>query len=402
MLTSLRFFAPTLGYGGYEVHSREVLRQLVKRGIVVQHKPLRFHTAPVVRDPEMEDVLRTALNTEVPMFSPFLSVCVPDTSFHCIDYRSWGRVPRFNYTTFEADRVPNTWVFCSDAHDCTVVTNNFLKEAWVNSGADERKLEVVGEGINPQVWNKDVKPRELASHNNTSLSTMYKHRFLLMAEFSQRKNVTQAVRCFIKAFAGRKDVCLILKASYLDKTKDANVYLEGLSVKDINLYLFEQILPDVAVPAFMAQATHYFSLSHGEGWDLNCPNMGALGKVVVAPNIMAYRDYLNADRAFLIDKFQWVPAQQDASLQFIFEGARWCGYNDDDVVDVLRKSVESDVVNALMAQKFNEHVMSELTWEQQVNKLVNILNTRCDGIFSDGLGVADAMEGESYELPAAN
>src|SRR5690606_291338 len=60
------------------------------------------------------------------------------------------------------------------------------------------------------------------------------------------------------------------------------------------------ILPDEEMPRLYAAATHYISLSHGEGWDQPMVEAAVSGLQLIAPDHSAYQSYLTADTATLI------------------------------------------------------------------------------------------------------
>jgi hypothetical protein len=70
------------------------------------------------------------------------------------------------------------------------------------------------------------------------------------------------------------------------------------------------------MPRFFALATHYLSLSHGEGWDLPSLQAGAMGRRVIVPRHSAYQDNLDDTCA------RFVPARAVRALQSIGDAER--------------------------------------------------------------------------------
>jgi hypothetical protein len=54
------------------------------------------------------------------------------------------------------------------------------------------------------------------------------------------------------------------------------------------------------MPGLFAAASHYWSMSHGEGWDQPMIEAAASGLRLIAPRHTAYLEYLDADVAQLI------------------------------------------------------------------------------------------------------
>jgi glycosyltransferase involved in cell wall biosynthesis len=198
---------------------------------------------------------------------------------------------------------------------------------------------------------------------------------MMCVELSNRKNVENAIRAFIRAFEGRRDVCLIIKISYMS-LDGRESFMHSLDTHKANIFLYDQILPDEIFPQFLNNATHYYSLSRGEGWDLTCVDMGAMNKVIVAPYHTAYTDYLSDDRAYLIKKFKKAPAKQSGIVDVLFQGFNWFEPDLDEAVDVLRASVSNKSEAEIKAKEFSRYIRENLTWDKQVGKLYDILNER--------------------------
>ena len=368
-MRELMYFASLLGRGGYEHHAREVLRQLYKKGIKVGIKEMiKFHTRPVLLDEEIKNIIQISTSTEVSPQAPAFWLCVP-SAVRCTPGRKC-----INWTTFEADRICSLWVEKAKAIDLTIVTASYLKEAWMNSGAPEAKLAVVGEGVNPEFFNPNVPTLELYWRGK-EISKVFENRIMLVAECSARKNITNAVQAYLQAFQGREDVCLILKLGKM--STDIHKYVSEIKgLEKVYVFLYSLDIPETLVPQFFQLATHYYTLTHAEGWDLNCVQMGALGKVVIAPYHSAYLDYLDESRAFLITKNPKVPAQQDNNLGRLFENANWWNPDFDEAVEVLRAAVNNKQLAEQKRQNFNRYVLDNLTWDKQVDKLIDVLASR--------------------------
>src|SRR5262249_31055289 len=131
----------------------------------------------------------------------------------------------------------------------------------------------------------------------------------------------------------------------------------------------DRILSDAEMPRLYAAATHYWSMSHGEGWDQPMLEAGATGLRLIAPMHSAYAAYLDASIATMIPA-RLVPASTDGSGSVgpLFEGAKWWDPDEcaaaDAVRDALRGSHASGPPPARIA---------DLTWEHATTRLVEIL-----------------------------
>jgi len=366
MVEEVLFIAPILGCGGYVSHALGILKGIYKK-VDIKCVPLPY-SGVTKRDKEMSDILNQTINNKVSEFAPVIWLTLPSN----VKY-----IPnRFNIniTTFEADKICSEWVMVGKAMDLTIVTCNFLKEVWNNCGVE--KVEVLEEGVDLNTFNDKIRPLPLM-YKGKLISDVFEHRILICAELSNRKNVRNAVLSFKNAFSGRKDVCLILKASYMEQYKNIEYWLGDIDLSDVYVFLIDQFLPDEAIPSLFQVATCYFNLSCGEGWDLNCVQMGAMKKPVIVPYHTAYSHYLNDDRAFLIKKYKKIPAIQDNILDRFFKGSNWFLPDIDEAVDILKyyiKSSSTEKENKI--NNFYNYIRDYLTWDKIGDKLIEILNNR--------------------------
>src|SRR5690606_23992752 len=85
--------------------------------------------------------------------------------------------------------------------------------------------------------------------------------------------------------------------------------------------LFDQV-SDRLMPSLYTAATHYISMSHGEGWDNAMIEAAVSGLQLLAPDHSGYRAYLSDEIAWMIPA-QEVPAlmPEAPDLQRLFHGA---------------------------------------------------------------------------------
>jgi glycosyltransferase involved in cell wall biosynthesis len=369
MVEELLYLAPTSGAGGYEVHSRGVLRELYRSGILIQHVCLPFDGRPVKKTAEMTKILEETQKNKVSPFAPALWLTLP-SNVKYIPGRSM-----INFAAWEADRICPEWVMAGRASDLTIVPTKFLKQVWIDSGVPEDKVEAVPEGTDLSIFNSAIEPLPLRYRDKPLIDT-FQYRFLSVLQLSNRKNVRNLIVSFIKAFENRKDVCLILKVSYMDREKDLDYYIGDLDLSKHNIFVCDQMLPENMMGALLANATHYYTLSCGEGWDLSCVDAGAMGKVIVAPFHTAYTEYLNDDRAYLIKDNKRAEAVQNNVLDTLFKGSFWFVPNGEEAVEVLRESVKDESKYRQKAKNFSSYIKENLTWEKSGEKLMEVLHGR--------------------------
>jgi glycosyltransferase involved in cell wall biosynthesis len=132
------------------------------------------------------------------------------------------------------------------------------------------------------------------------------------------------------------------------------------------------LLADAEMPRLYASATHYISLSHGEGWDQTMVEAAASGLRLIAPDHSAYRAYLSPDTATMIPSRE-VPArfEGDPPLQALFSGANWWEPDIDAGAVAIRGAIDGQDGEGRGAR---EHVPTHFTWQQSTRRLLDILS----------------------------
>jgi hypothetical protein len=124
------------------------------------------------------------------------------------------------------------------------------------------------------------------------------------------------------------------------------------------------------MPRLFSTFTHYFTMSHGEGWDLNCIECAAMGKIIVAPEHTAYTDYLNEEIAYLIRNNKKIPAVHDVpSINMLCRGGLWFEPNEEETISLLRESVENFSRAQIKAKNCTKYILENFTWEKSIKPL---------------------------------
>ena len=191
---------------------------------------------------------------------------------HCSPRRGMCNV---NYTMFEAAGIPAEWALRSREHARVAVPTEACRDAWCASGVPPAKLRVSPLGVDGD-WFRQPAPRltEIAV-DGRPLDT-FRYRFLNVAEMRPRKNLLGLLRTWMRATHRDDDAVLILKCSVFQRQNIA-LFSEdlrrteqraGRSLADAApVVLVPRTLSDHQMRSLYHSATHYISMSHGEGWD---------------------------------------------------------------------------------------------------------------------------------------
>ena len=368
MLTSLTVRGPFRGPTGYDHHTREFVRALLALGVTVELQDLEMWSpaklAAHMRDPVFEALSKPCNSRTVLHFSmPHQVVSAP------------GKV-NANFTTFEADRVHPDWVKANWNHDLVIVPSQSSKSAWVKSGLPEHRIRICGYGVDALAFSGAAEPLEFSGAE----PNQYRVRFLNVSEMSARKNLAGLLEAWMRATSPADDAVLILKLGCYDRgakerfeklIETIEMKLHKRLAEAAPLIVTSQLLSDADMPRLYAAATHYISMSHGEGWDLPMMEAAASGLRLIAPAHSAYLAYLDSSVATLI-RSEEVPVvfEGDAATAKLFTGARWWQPDLEEAIQYIRAAIEGrDQCRAFP----RDRILSQFTWEQAARRLVGIL-----------------------------
>lgn len=367
----LRVVGPFRGTSGYDRHTRELVRQLVRMGTEVELVELAGWSRPVpeyARDPWF-DALAAPVDAETT-----LHFTMPT------QVRAYARMRNVNFTMFEADRIPASWAACAASSDLIVVPTASSRSAWEASGVPEAKLRVAPLGVDSAFFSDASAPLDILAGDRPLRS--YRYRFLNVAEATPRKNHLGLLRAWIRATSPSDDAVLVIKTNassaegLQDFTDDIRVMLarlgRGLDSAARVVFVFD-VLSDHALRALYQSSTHYISMSLGEGWDLPMMEAAVAGCGLIAPRHSAYLAYLTDEEAELLPVrvepavFEGRTRREDAAW---FAGLSWWRPDEDAAVDVVQQIVRG---RARERPSPRERIASRYTWARAARGLLDAL-----------------------------
>jgi len=372
-MRGLEVVGPFKGSSGYDRHTREFVREFVRQGTAVELVHLNGWSNELPES--MRETWFDGLNLPVGADAT-LHFTTPDRSH-----------PRFgkrnvNYTMFEADRIPNAWARRAFAHDLIVLPTESSLRAWADSGVPRHMLRICPLGVDAAHFAAPVEPAPLTVPDGRQVASFHA-RFLNIGELRPRKNHAGLLRAWIKATHRDDDAVLILKASvFQDRVLpqfQADVAemqtQEGRSLADAApVLMLTSAVADEMVRALYAAATHYISLSHGEGWDQPMMEAAVSGLQVIAPAHSAYLSYLTPADAYLLPAKQ-VPAAIDGHLgredRMLFDGLEWWNPDVDAAAELIRAIVAG---RAEPKSSPKARIAAEYTWANAAARLLELIN----------------------------
>jgi len=370
-LRALVVRGPFRGASGHDHHVREFVRHLARRGIrqqlidVPEWGPARLPEA--ARDPWFE-----TLDAPVPATAA-IHFCMPHQVTPLAGHLN------VNYSMFEATRIPARWLLYSRRHDHVVVPTKSSRDAWLARKFPADRIALCPLGVDPDRFRPDAAPLPLTDRSGRLVGD-YRVRVLNVSEPGPRKNLAALLRVWIWTTAPSDDAILIVKLarSWPGRTLqflrelDAVERSLGKARRDAAPVLFyDQVLADWEMPGLFAAATHYWSMSRGEGWDQPMVEAAATGLCLLAPDHSAYPTYLDQTVAAMIPSRRVPVALGDAEdLAPLFRGAEWWEPDEEAAREALRQAIDGAVQRRPTARA---RIVAEFTWEHATARLLDIV-----------------------------
>ncbi|MBP2228900.1 tetratricopeptide (TPR) repeat protein [Azospirillum agricola] len=281
------------------------------------------------------------------------------------------------FSMFEATRIPPAWRRMSESSDLIVVPTESSRRAWAEQGFPEERLRVCPLGVDP------VQPGAvpvLVAPGGRLVSS-YRHRFLNVSDFNARKNIDGLLRVWLRATAPTDQAVLILKlgrslgpaarARLGALVRGAEQAVGRRLAEAAPVVLVDRLLTDEEMTGLHRAATHYWSLSHGEGWDLPMARAGAMGLGLIAPAHSAYLDYLDEGSARLIPSSVG-PARVPGESGFYppFHGLDWWVPDEEAATAILTGIIRGG--DRLPSAR--DRLLERFTWERSADRLLAILD----------------------------
>jgi glycosyltransferase involved in cell wall biosynthesis len=365
---------PYRGTSGYDSMVRAFARELLARQTPLQlvdiprWSPCRLRRRH--RDAALRPLWRPVASRTVVQF------CMPH------QLKAFRGVANVDFTMFEADRIPARWARESARPNLIVVPTPSSRNAWVASGCPETKLRVCPLGVDPATFRPDAPRLPLPDARGRPVAS-YRVRVLNVSDVAPRKNLASLYRCWLKATDPDDDAVLVLKLNcgsraWLARFMDGMAQAQrdsGRTQEDAApvVWLVNRRLADEDMPRLFAAATHYWSMSCGEGWDLPMIQSAATGLELLAPAHSAYLTYLDDTLAHCIP-VHVRPAESQWSNRIgdLFAGANWWVPDENAAMDLLRATVTGGSPPRGPAAR--ERVSRDFTWTRATDRLIECVD----------------------------
>lgn len=340
-----------------------------------------------------------------------------DASIQVTIPQEWQRITPKNigYTAgTETTLISHKWVESCQNVDRIIAVSEHTKAAFENTEYEGR--DSAGNTISARCTTpidvvgfptKQLEPVELDFKPET------KFNFLVVAQWSDRKNLPETLQGFMREFNDNEDVGLIIKTSLAKNSYVDRIYTEARlkqylknydkapwngKPRKCKLYLLHGNMSDEEMAGLYRHpnVNAFINLAHGEGFGLPIFEAAQAGLPIVAPNWGGIKDYMNAyvttkrgagkkarkshgRMRFLGQKvdFSVKPIQKEAVWDgVLIPESSWCFPHEKSFMRAMRKIYKSYDLALSDAKKLKAHVEKEFSEEIQQNKFVeSVLET---------------------------
>lgn len=248
------------------------------------------------------------------------------------------------YSAHEADKIPEDWHDGLERCKGIITPSTYCQDVFESEGYD---AHVVGRGINTRQFTRDRMP--------------YRgFKFLVVAEWTPRKNLRQIIRTFSQEFVG-EPVRLLVKtwSNSGIKPETLQEVIDYENTEDAAVKQVAGNYDDAEMPQLYNNSDVLIIGSHGEGF---CsPGLEALacGVPVISPDYGGQTDYLNEDNAWLID-YEEIPCPEYWNYT---SDMSWCNPDPDALLEAMRDAY----TNPEKVQEKSDNAMrSVVDWKEPI------------------------------------
>lgn len=357
---------------GYAHMTRRFVRGLAARGVAQQLLDVQLNFVPLF------DRAARAADLEAMAEAPVAARAMLNFTIPSMVEKVPGLTP-LCFTMFEARTAPPSWArYAAGRLPLLIVPSLSSRDAWIEAGYPARQVRLcpLGVDIAPP---GSVAPTIVVDAAGRRLAD-YPARILNVSDLSDRKNIDGLIRVWLRATRPGDGAALVLK---LGKGQDgererAARYLHQVAAsvgkplaQAAPVFLVQGVLSDKEMSGVFAACTHYWSMSHGEGWDLPMSRAGVMGRRLIAPDHSAYQAYLDRSVARMIPS-----AVGPAHLPFsrdpwpVFRGLDWWEPDEDAAAEIIGRVARGEDAAAPLAR---DRLLRDFTWGQATDRLQAIL-----------------------------
>tara|TARA_Y100000592_G_scaffold99967_1_gene177998 strand:- start:5383 stop:6483 length:1101 start_codon:yes stop_codon:yes gene_type:complete len=350
---------------GYGVAGLNILKHLVKEGVIVSYWPIG---EPTVHEENDANIIRHCIQTA----EMFDAECPSLRIWHQHDMAQHiGSGKRIGFPIFELDKFTDIEKHHLASLDGILVCSNWAKSIIEKEVPSMKaKIGVVPLGVDSSIF----KPTDTPANKNTV--------FLNIGKWEIRKGHDVLIEAFNEAFNEDDDVELWMMNHnpFLTEEQEREWHYLYLNSKlGSKIKILPRVRKHSEVASVMAHADVGVFPSRAEGWNLEALEMMSMGKYVILTNYSAHTEFATQINSKLID----IDETEDAYDGIWFHGqGQWASIGDKQVKQLitsmrsLHECKASDIENGRRNKNERGIVTAkEFSWENSAKKVINYMTT---------------------------
>jgi glycosyltransferase involved in cell wall biosynthesis len=326
--------SPLFDPSGYADDGRTILKALALLERPVGAAEIRWSDAAVAQSPTDVGLLRSMLRQKnqgpyVAITNCITTLCAPDPDA-CLNTLR---------TTFETDRIPDSWLGWLGQYDEILVCAAHNKWAFVRSGVAPERIRILPQGVDTTLFSPMGTKLDLPP----ALAGQFV--FLSVFDWQVRKGWDVLLKAYCQEFAHGDNAGLLLKISRLHGHSLESVLAQadgalaeiGQSLASRpDIVLFENLFAPSEMAALYRSAQAFVLASRGEGWGRPYLEAMACGLPTIGTTGSGNEEFMSAENSFLVDTLP-VPVPEHAVREIpVYAGHVWREPNPDSLRRALR------------------------------------------------------------------
>lgn len=249
--------------------------------------------------------------------------------------------------------------------------SNFSRQAFVDSGLPFNKVQVLPNGINPEIFTPEG--------NVYKLNTEKRFKFLFVGGTTYRKGFDALIMAYIKAFKKTDDVCLVIKATgaktyYRNQTMENIIarVQENLETPEI-IYIEDDTLTENEISSLYRACDAFVLPYRGEGFSLPTLEAMACGLPVIVTRGGATDDFTTDETTWYINAIKKsigtnIDGDEMAGETFVLEP------DIQELIDTLKHIYNNPEIIFSQGLLASYHARKKWTWNKATLKIISRLD----------------------------
>jgi glycosyltransferase involved in cell wall biosynthesis len=395
---------------GYGAHARDIARALILSDKYdVSIIPIKWGSTPQdALDPDDADDKLILDRLVAPQLQ-----AQPDVFIHLSIPNEFQRAGKFNIgitAGIETTACRAEWIEGCNRMDLVLATSEHSKKVFEITRFEKRDtatqqivdviqltrpVEVLFEGIRPEIYNKKINPKSPIVKSLNEIPEDFCFLFVghwLQGDLGQdRKDVGGLVRTFLESFKrknSRNMPALVMKTSQagfsvterkviLDKLSDLRAMVRGAGwERELPpIYVLHGNLTDSEMNDLYnhKKIKAMVSFTKGEGFGRPLLEFTTTGKPVIASGWSGQLDFLHPDYSVVL-RGQLTPVHESATNEWIVEGSQWFTVNYQLASQVMLDLHKRYDEYLKKSRKHRKYTMDNFSFDKMINKLCDYID----------------------------